>query len=133
MGNCAEETAKKHSVTREEQDTYALQSYDRAAKAWSAGAFQAEIAPVTIADRRGDIVFKEDEEYKNVKPEKVRTLRPVFAKDGTVTAANASKINDGASALVLASKAKVDEAGLKPLARIICAFLKPRRFWRCLC
>lgn len=120
MGNCAEETAKKHSVSREDQDTYALESYARASKAWSSGAFAAEIAPVTIPDRRGDIVFKEDEEYKNLKAEKVRSLRPVFAKDGTVTAANASKINDGASAVVLASQSKIDEAGLKPLARILC-------------
>lgn len=119
MGNCAEETAKKHSVSREDQDTFALESYSRAAQAWSSGAFEAEIAPVTIKDRRGDIVVKEDEEYKNVKPEKVRSLRPVFQKDGTVTAANASKINDGASAVVVASKAKVDELGLKPQARIL--------------
>lgn len=119
MGNCAEETAKKHNVSREDQDTYALESYDRAAKAWSSGAFDAEIAPHTISDRRGDTVVKEDEEYKNVKPEKVRSLRPVFVKDGTVTAANASKINDGASAVVVASKSKAEELGVKPLAKIL--------------
>jgi acetyl-CoA acetyltransferase len=92
-----------------------------AAAAWSAGAFQAEIAPVTLVDaRKGDTVISEDEEYKKIKVDKVSSLRPVFSKTGTVTAANASNLNDGASALVLASQEKVDEYGLKPLARIVC-------------
>ena len=117
----AEETASKHNVTREDQDAYALASYEKAAAAWKAGAFAAEIAPVTIADaRKGDTVISEDEEYKKILPAKVPSLRPVFKKDGTVTAANASNLNDGASALILASQAKVDEYGLKPLARIVC-------------
>lgn len=92
MGNCAEATAKKYNITREQQDDYAIESYRRAGEAWKAGAFEAEIAPITIKDRRGDIVFKEDEEYKNIKLEKVKGLRPVFDKAGTVTAANASSI-----------------------------------------
>ncbi|KAM0750600.1 thiolase [Meredithblackwellia eburnea MCA 4105] len=120
MGNCAESTATKHSITREDQDTFALASYSKAAKAWESGAFAAEIAPVTIKDaRKGDTVIKEDEEYKKIIASKVPSLKPVFRKDGTVTAANASNLNDGASALVLASGDKVDELGLKPLAKII--------------
>ncbi|PWN52393.1 thiolase [Violaceomyces palustris] len=120
MGNCAENTAKKMSITREAQDAYAIQSYKRAAEAWKAGAFAAEIAPVTIADpRKGDTVIVEDEEYKNVKFDKLPTLRPVFDKNGTVTAANASTLNDGASAVVLASKSEADKLGIKPLARIV--------------
>ncbi|ORY88314.1 Thiolase, N-terminal domain-domain-containing protein [Leucosporidium creatinivorum] len=121
MGNCADETARKHSITREDQDTFALSSYSKAASAWSAGAFSAEIAPVTLSDpRKGDTIVAEDEEYKKILPAKVPSLKPVFGKDGTVTAANASNLNDGASALVLANQAKVDELGLKPLARIVC-------------
>lgn len=85
MGNCAEDTARKHNLSREDQDAYAIESYRRAAEAWKSGAFDKEIAPVTIPDRRGDIIFKEDEEYKNIKVDKVRSLRPVFQKDGTVT------------------------------------------------
>ncbi|KAK4705572.1 acetyl-CoA C-acetyltransferase, partial [Phenoliferia sp. Uapishka_3] len=120
MGNCAEKTAKDHSITREAQDAFALESYRRAAEAWSAGAFTAEIAPVTIADaRKGDTVVKEDEEYKKILPAKVPSLRPVFQKTGTVTAANASNLNDGASAIILASAEKVEELGLKPLAKVI--------------
>ena len=115
----AEETARKHQVTREQQDDYAIESYRRAAESWKSGAFAAEIAPVTVAGRGGETVITEDEEYKNIKVDKVRGLRPVFDKAGTVTAANASGINDGASAVVLATKAKVDELGLKPLGRII--------------
>lgn len=118
----AEKTAKDHSITREDQDAFALESYRRAAAAWTAGAFAREIAPVTIADaRKGDTVVVEDEEYKKILPAKVPSLRPVFNKAGTVTAANASNLNDGASALVLMSEDKVKELGLKPLAKIICA------------
>lgn len=119
MGTCTEETAKKYGITREAQDDYAIESYRRAAEAWKAGSFSAEIAPVTIKSPRGDTVVSEDEEYKNIKVDKVRSLRAVFAKDGTITAANASSINDGASAVVLATQAKVDELGLKPLAKIL--------------
>lgn len=120
----AEETARKYEITREDQDTFAIESYRRAAAAWSAGAFKAEIAPVTIVDaRKGDTVVVEDEEYKKIKPEKVSSLRPVFIKTGTVTAANASNLNDGASAVVLASQEKVTEYGLTPLAKVICSSL----------
>jgi len=121
MGNCAENTAKAQSITREDQDAYAIESYKRAADAWKAGAFKNEIAPVVIADKKGDVTVSEDEEYKNVKLEKIPTLRPVFDKNGTVTAANASTLNDGASAVVLASKSAADKLGAKPLAKIICA------------
>lgn len=110
----------KQQITREDQDTYCLESYRRSAEAWKAGAFKNEIAPVTLKTRAGEVVIAEDEEYKSVKPEKVRSLRPVFKKDGTVTAANASTLNDGASALVLASQDKVSELGLAPLAKVIC-------------
>jgi acetyl-CoA C-acetyltransferase len=120
MGNCAENTAKKMSITREDQDAYAVESYKRSADAWKAGAFKDEIVPVTIKDKKGDIVIAEDEEYKNIKLEKLPTLRPAFDKNGTVTAANASTLNDGASAVVLASKAEVEKLGAKPLAKIIC-------------
>lgn len=119
MGNCAENTAKKHELTREAQDAYAIESYKRAAEAWKNGAFANEVTPVTIKDKKGDVVVSEDEEYKNIKLDKVAGLRPVFDKNGTVTAANASTINDGASAVILASKAAADKAGVKPLARII--------------
>ncbi|CBQ74024.1 Acetoacetyl-CoA thiolase [Sporisorium reilianum SRZ2] len=119
MGNCAENTAKKLSITREQQDAFAIESYRRSAEAWKANAFATEIAPVTIADRKGDVVVSEDEEYKNVKLDKIPTLRPVFDKNGTITAANASTLNDGASAVVLASAAEVDKMGVKPLAKIV--------------
>lgn len=123
MGNCAENTAKKHDITREDQDAHAIESYKRSAAAWKAGAFDAEIAPVTITDRKGTVVVKEDEEYKNVKFDKIPTLKPVFQKEnGTVTAANASNLNDGASAVVLTSASKAAELGWKPLARIVCEF-----------
>ena len=116
-----EETAKKYEITREQQDDHAIESYRRAAAAWTSGKFTAEIAPVTIVDaRRGDTTISEDEEFKKVKADKVRGLKPVFRKDGTITAANASNLNDGASALILASQEKIAEHGLTPLARIIC-------------
>jgi len=119
MGNCADNTAKEMNITREEQDEYAINSYKRSADSWANGAFNDEIIPVEVPQRRGEpIVVSEDEEYKNVKFEKIPSLRAVFSKEGTVTAANASTINDGASALVLMSKEKAEELGIKPIARI---------------
>lgn len=120
MGNCADNTAREMKISREEQDTYAIQSYTRSAEAWKSGAFKDEVVPVEIAGRKGEtIIIDEDEEYKNVMFDKIPSLRPVFEKDGTVTAANASTMNDGASALVLASKEKVEELGLTPIAKIL--------------
>ncbi|KAI8888790.1 thiolase [Backusella circina FSU 941] len=119
MGSCAENTAANYNITREDQDSHAIESYKRAAKAWESGVFDEEIAPVTLKTKKGDKVIKVDEEFTNVKFEKVPSLRPVFKKDGTVTAANASTLNDGASALVLMSREKAEELGVKPLARII--------------
>ena len=120
MGNCAELCAKEHNISREEQDAFAIESYKRSAQAWEAGKFNEEVVPVEVPQRRGEaIIVKEDEEYKNVKLEKIPALRPVFDKEGTVTAANASTLNDGASALILVSKEKLDELGVKPLAKIV--------------
>jgi len=120
MGNCADNTAKEMNISREEQDAYAIQSYQRSADAWAKGNFKEEVVPVEMKGRKGEtIVIDEDEEYKNVMFEKIPSLRPVFDKEGTVTAANASTMNDGASALVLVSKEKMEELGLKPLAKII--------------
>jgi len=119
MGNCAEICASEMNFTREQQDTFAIESYNRSAAAWEAGKFADEIVPVKVPQRRGDfIVVAEDEEYKNVKMEKIPALQPVFQKDGTVTAANASTLNDGAAALILMSTEKAIELGLKPLAKI---------------
>ena len=121
MGNCAEKTAKDYGLSREDQDNFAIGSYRKAEAAYKNGAFKAELVPVSVADRRATVQVTEDEEYKNIKYDKVKSLSPVFVKDGsgTVTAANASSINDGASALVLMSKEKAEELGSKPLARII--------------
>ncbi|MEQ9303761.1 MAG: acetyl-CoA C-acyltransferase, partial [Marinoscillum sp.] len=119
MGSCADNTAKEMNISREAQDTYAINSYKRASAATDAGKFKDEIIPVEIPQRKGDpLVMDTDEEYKNVNFDKIPGLRPVFNKDGTVTAANASTINDGASALILVSKRKMEELGLKPLAKI---------------
>jgi acetyl-CoA C-acetyltransferase len=119
MGNAAELCATECHISREDQDAYAIDSYKRSADAYSKGLFKDEIVPVTIPQRGKDpIVVSEDEEYKNVKMEKIPSLKPAFQKDGTVTAANASKLNDGASAVVLMSKAKADALGIKPLAKI---------------
>ncbi len=119
MGNCADNTAKEMNISREEQDEYTINSYKRSAESWANGAFNDEIVPVEVPQRRGEpILVTEDEEFKNVKFEKIPGLRPVFSKEGTVTAANASTINDGASALVLMSKEKAEELGVKPIARI---------------
>ena len=120
MGNAAEICAKECNISREEQDQFAITSYNRSAQAWSDGKFDNEIVSVEVPQRRGDaLVIKEDEEYKNVKLEKIPTLRPVFDKEGTVTAANASTLNDGASCLILMSKEKMESLGIKPLAKII--------------
>lgn len=121
MGVCAEKCAAEYNISREEQDSFAIESYRRSAKAWEEGKFQEEVVPVSIPQRKGDpIVFSEDEEYKSVNFERIATLPTVFQKEnGTVTAANASTLNDGASALVLMSKEKMQELGLKPLAKII--------------
>ena len=119
MGNCAEKCATEMGFSREQQDAFAIESYNRSAAAWEAGKFNDEIVPVEIPQRRGDaLVITEDEEYKNVRMEKIPALRPVFQKDGTVTAANASTLNDGAAALILMSAEKAGELGLTPLAKI---------------
>lgn len=120
MGNCADNTAKTMKITREEQDAYAIQSYIRSAEAWKKGAFKDEVIPVSFKGRKGEtVIIDEDEEFKNVIFDKIPSLRPVFNIEGTVTAANASTMNDGASALVLMSKEKVQELGLKPIAKIL--------------
>jgi acetyl-CoA C-acetyltransferase len=119
MGVSADLCATEYKITREEQDAFAIQSYERSAKAWSEGKFENEVIPVTIPQRRGDaIVFSKDEEYTNVKLDKIPALNPAFTKEGTVTAANASTINDGAAALVLMSEEKALAMSLKPLAYI---------------
>lgn len=119
MGNAAELCAKECKISREDQDAFAVESYKRSASAWKEGKFNDEIIPVEIPQKKGDpIVFKEDEEYKNVKFDKIPELKPVFQKDGTVTAANASTLNDGAAALVLMSKEKAEKLGIKPIAII---------------
>lgn len=119
MGVSADLCASEYGITREEQDAFAIQSYERSAKAWAEGKFDNEVVPVTIPQRRGEpIVFAKDEEFTNVKLDKIPALNPVFTKDGTVTAANASTINDGAAALVLMSEEKARALGLKPLAYI---------------
>lgn len=119
MGVCADLCATEYNISREEQDNFAIQSYERSAKAWEAGKFNNEIVPVTIPQRKGDpIVVSKDEEFTNVRIDKIPTLNPVFTKDGTVTAANASTINDGAAAMILMSEEKANALGLKPLAYI---------------
>ena len=120
MGNAAELCAKECNISREAQDEFAIESYKRAEKAWSTGKFDNEIVPVEVPQRRGDaIVVSEDEEYKKVKLDKIPALRPVFQKDGTVTAANASTLNDGASALIICSKEKAEQLGIKPIGKIV--------------
>ncbi len=120
MGVCADNTAKEMNISRQEQDAYAINSYKRSASSWAAGKFSNEIVPVEIKDRKGNItLFAEDEEYKNVSFDKIPGLKAAFTKEGTVTAANASTLNDGASALVLMSKEKAIALGLKPIAKII--------------
>lgn len=120
MGVCAELCASEKGFSREDQDAFAVESYTRAAAAWEAGRFDDEVCPVEVPQRRGDaLIFSKDEEFSNVNFEKLTKLRPVFKKDGTVTAANASTLNDGASALVLMSAEKAAELGVTPLARIL--------------
>ncbi len=119
MGVCADLCATEYNFTREDQDNYAIQSYERSAKSWDAGKFDNEIVPVAVPQRKGDpIIVSKDEEFTNVKLDKIPSLNPVFTKDGTVTAANASTINDGAAAVILMSEEKAIALGLKPLAYI---------------
>lgn len=120
MGVCADKCATEYNITREEQDNFAIESYRRAAEAWKNGKFDNEIVPVEVPQRRGEpIIVDRDEEFTNVKLDKIPALRAVFTKEGTVTAANASTLNDGASALVLMSKEKAEELGVKPIAKIV--------------
>ena len=119
MGVCADECATEYNFSREDQDAFAIESYNRSAKAWNEGKFADEVVPVEIPQRRGEpLIFSEDEEYKAVKMEKIPALRPAFTKEGTVTAANASTINDGGAALVLMSAEKAAELNITPLAKI---------------
>jgi acetyl-CoA C-acetyltransferase len=119
MGVSADNTAKEHGISREEQDAFAIQSYTRSAAAWAAGKFKDEVISVTVKTRKGDVVVSEDEEYKNVSFDKLPALKPAFQKDGTVTAGNASTINDGAAALVLMSADKAKALGLTPIAKVL--------------
>jgi acetyl-CoA C-acetyltransferase len=120
MGNCADQCADKYKISREEQDEFAIESYNKATYASNNGLFKQEIVKVNIPQRKGDdIIVDQDEEYKNVKLEKIPNLKPVFSKDGSVTAANASSLNDGASALILMSEEKAKELNLIPIAKII--------------
>jgi acetyl-CoA C-acetyltransferase len=119
MGVCADACATEYKFSREDQDAFAIQSYQRSEAAWNSGKFDNEVVPVEVPQRRGEpIIVSKDEEYSNVRMDKIPTLRPAFTKDGTVTAANASTINDGAAAMVLMSKEKANELGLKPIATI---------------
>lgn len=119
MGVCADACATEYEFSREDQDAFAIQSYERSAKAWEDGKFNTEVVPVEVPQRRGEpVIVSKDQEYTNVKMEKIPALRAAFTKEGTVTAANASTINDGAAAMVLMSKDKADELGLTPLATI---------------
>jgi acetyl-CoA C-acetyltransferase len=119
MGNTAEFCASELKFTREQQDAYSVESYTRAAEAYANGSFNDEIAPVTVSTRKGDVVVSEDEEYKNFNADRVGTAKPAFVKNGTVTGVNSSKINDGAAALVLMSREKAEELGIKPLAKVL--------------
>ena len=119
MGVCAEICAKEMSISREEQDNFALESYERSKKGWESGFFKNEISEVQIETRKGDIIISEDEEYLNINTDKFKKLRPVFKRDGTVTAGNASTINDGAAAIILMSTEKAQELNLIPIAKII--------------
>lgn len=119
MGTYADATAIKHGVSREEQDAFAVESYRRSATAWESGVMQNEVVPVPVPQRRGDdLIISEDEEYTNVMLEKIPKLRPAFTKKGTVTAANASKINDGAAAVIVMSEDRAKDLGFTPLATI---------------
>jgi len=119
MGNAGELCAKEYGFTREDQDKYAIESYKRAANAYAKGAFNNELIPVEVTVGKEKVTIKEDEDYKKLKEDKVPLLKPSFLKDGTITAANASNLNDGASALILMSAEKAKELGLKPIAKIV--------------
>ncbi|MEN8789580.1 MAG: acetyl-CoA C-acyltransferase [Flavobacteriaceae bacterium] len=119
MGVCADACATEYNFSREEQDQFAIQSYERSAAAWKSGKFKDEVIPVEVPQRRGEpVIVDEDEEFKNVRMDKIPNLRPAFSKEGTVTAANASTINDGAAAVVLMSAEKAGELNIQPLAKI---------------
>lgn len=132
MGICADACAEEYNISREEQDAFAIQSYTRSELAWKSGKFKDEVVPVTVPQRKKDpIVISEDEEFKNVNFDKLKQLSPVFQKEGTVTAANASTLNDGASALILMTAEKAKELGLQPLVKIISyadAACEPEKF-----
>ena len=129
MSVCGESAAEKHDITREAQDSHAIESYNRAGRAWKAGQFKEEIAPVTIKGKKGDTIVAEDEEYKRVIYEKVPTLNPSSKKNGgTITPADSSSLSDGASALILMSAEKARELGIKPLAKVICEFCRSRGY-----
>jgi acetyl-CoA C-acetyltransferase len=119
MGVCAEHTAEKHEITREQQDDFCLSSYTRAEESWKNGLFADEIAPVTIKGKKGDTIVKEDDDYKGLLKEKFRGIKSPFKQGGSVTAANSPGLNDGGAAVVMASKAAVEKNGSKPLARIL--------------
>lgn len=119
MGNCGELCAEKYEISRADQDEYAIQSYTRSKIAWETGKFKNEVIPVEVKSRKGSVIVDEDEEFKNINFEKVSQLRPSFKADGTITAANASTLSDGAAAVILMSEDKVKELGLKPLAQIV--------------
>jgi len=119
MGVCAEHTAEKHQITREQQDDFCLDSYTRAEESWKNGLFDAEIAPVTIKGKKGDTIVKEDDDFKGLLKEKFRGIKSPFKQGGSVTAANSPGLNDGGAAVVMASQAAVDKNGSKPLARIL--------------
>lgn len=119
MGVCADNTAREMKISRDDQDAFAISSYKRSAAAWAAGKFKDEVIPVELTGKKGEVtLFSEDEEYKNVNFDKIPGLKPVFTKEGTVTAANASTLNDGAAAVILMSKEKAQELGIKPIAKI---------------
>lgn len=122
MGNCGEAAAEKHGITRESMDARAIASYKRADRAWKEGVFNHEIAPVTIKGKKGDTIVTEDEEYKKVIFDKIPSLKSAFKPGGSITAANSSTLNDGASALILMSAEKAKELGVKPLAKVVCVF-----------
>lgn len=119
MGNCGEDCAAKFNISRKDQDDYAIESYRKAADAWKQGRFAEEVVPVTITGKKGESTVSQDEEYSNIQPNKLSTLRPAFKKDGTVTAANASKLNDGAAAMVVVSGKFAKDHNLKALFKIL--------------
>jgi acetyl-CoA C-acetyltransferase len=119
MGTCGEAAAEKWGISRESQDAHAVESYKRAERAWSSGAYNAEVVPITIKGKKGDTVVKEDEEYKRIIYEKVPSLKSAFKQGGSITAANSSPLSDGASALILMSAEKAKELGLTPLAKVL--------------